>query len=235
MTSATLLRPLSIALLLAIAALSVGCRDSSESPANAPPASGETPEIVDLGEPIEDDREAAITPIRGDSGMLARPVGKLPADYRFVERSGKEMRFADVQGKFAVVDFIFTSCAGPCPPMAEQMGALQEKVRDMDDVVLVSISVDPRTDTPEVLADYAESVNADADKWLFARMPIDFVNELTYSEFLFADLGDPRAHSTLFVLVDRQGKGRAMYHPLKDSGWIEKVMKDLETLRAESP
>ena len=51
----------------------------------------------------------------------------------------------------------------------------------------------------------------------------------------FPNLGDPRAHSTLFVLVDRDGKGRAMYHPLKDEGWIEKVVKDLDTLRTETP
>ena len=236
MTTADLFRPLPL-LLLAAACLTA-CSDSGEAPANTAQGQGateETPEVIDLGEPIEDDAKARRTPLRGDSGMLAQPHGELPAHYAFVERSGDEMTFGDVQGKFAIVDFIFTVCAGPCPPMAEAMGNLQEKVLGMDDVVLMSISVDPRTDTVPVLADYAKSVGADDDKWLFARMPMGFVNELTYEQFLFPDLGDPRAHSTLFVLVDRQGKGRAMYHPLKDEGWIEKVLKDLETLRAETP
>ena len=233
MNTSTLVRALSTAGLVAAGGLLAACNDAAPDV----PASDvvETPQIVDLGDPIEDDAEAATTPLRGDSGLLARPVGELPSHYRFVERSGKEMTFGDIQGKFAIVDFIFTSCAGPCPPMAVQMRDLQEKVRDMDDVVLISVSVDPRTDTTDVLADYAESVEADDDTWLFARMPIGFVNELTRSEFLLGDGGTPFAHSTKFVLVDRQGRGRGIYDPLRDSGWIEKVLKDIVTLRSEVP
>ncbi len=233
MKTSTLVRALSTAGLVAAGGLLAACNDA---PSDTEPAvSAATPEVVDLGDPIEDDAEAATTPLRGDSGLLARPVGELPSHYRFVERSGKEMTFGDLHGKFAIVDFIFTSCAGPCPPMAVQMGGLQEKVRDMDDVVLISVSVDPRTDTTDVLAEYAESVEADDDTWLFARMPIGFVNELTRSEFLLGDGGTPFAHSTKFVLVDRQGRGRGLYDPLRDSGWIEKVLRDIVTLRAEAP
>ena len=55
--------------------------------------------MIDLGEPIEDDAKARRTPLRGDSGMLAAPLGELPSHYAFVERSGAEMTFGDVQGK----------------------------------------------------------------------------------------------------------------------------------------
>jgi len=235
MTPAPFARTSATTCLLIAAALVSACDSGSDGPTDGPTDAASTPQITDLGEPVEIDVAAATTPLSGDSGLLAQPLGKLPAHYTFTERSGAEMTFGDIQGKFAIVDFIFTSCPGPCPPMAVQMGSLQERVREMDDVVLVSISVDPMNDTPQVLGDYAESVDADDDTWLFARMPIDFVNELTRTEFLLGDGGIPLAHSTKFVLVDREGRGRGLYDPLKDGGWVEKVLRDLETLRSETP
>lgn len=219
MTTARTLAVLSVALALC------ACRDEPMEPSPGQPP------VVDLGEPLEDAPDLA--PIAADTGMLAKPVGELPDHYRFVDEQGAERTFADLRGRFVVVDFIFTSCTGPCPPMAEQMGRLQERLAGVPDVTLLSISVDPRTDTPEVLRDYAASVGAEAGRWQFARMPIDFVNDLTRQEFLVGDGGTPLAHTMKFLLVDRQGRGRAHYDPLVDPGWIDKLLGDLDRLRAE--
>ncbi len=222
MTAAHRLVALSLAL-LPLAVLS-GCD-------GAAPTTTEEPPVVELNDPVEE--APNLEPVSGDSGLLAAPVGELPDHYKFVDETGTERTFADLRGRFVVLDFIFTSCSGPCPPMAEQMGKLQERVRDMDDVALLSISVDPRTDTPQVLADYAKSVGAEESTWDFARMPIGFVNELTREEFLVGDGGTPFAHTTKFILLDREGRSRAHYAPLVDPGWIDKLLADLVTLRAE--
>ncbi len=227
--SARIVVALYLALALVGALLVTGCRGESGPDTSSPPI-----EIVELGDPVEpgaDDGTPA--PIRGDTGLVAEPVGELPAEYRFVERSGREMTFADLRGQFAVVDFIFTSCSGPCPPMMERMGGLQERLAGVDDVRLVSISVDPQTDTPDVLAEYADGYGADAERWLFARMPIGFVNELTRAELKVGDGGNPLAHSMKFILIDREGRARGYYDPLADTGWIEKLLADLDTLRGE--
>ena len=222
----TALRLLAVPLaLVALAACEAREPETAEQPAHPP--------IVELNEPVDD--APSLEPIAGDTGLLAQPVGELPDHYAFVDETGAERTFGDLRGKFVVVDFIFTECRGPCPPMAEQMGKLQERVRGMEDVVLCSISVDPRADTPEVLADYAQAVGAEAGRWGFARMPIGFVNDLTREEFLIGDGGTPLAHSTKFLLLDRQGRGRAHYEPLADAGWIEKLLADLDKLRTESP
>jgi len=214
-----------LCVLLAVAA----CGDDGAAP-SAPP---DGPPVVELTDPVEGAPD--LTPVAGDSGLLAAPVGELPDDYAFLDEKGHERTFADLRGKFVVVDFIFTSCTGPCPSMAEQMGRLQERLKGVDDVALLSISVDPRIDTPEVLHDYAQSVGAQDGRWQFARMPIDFVNELTREEFLVGDGGTPFAHSVKFLLVDREGRGRAHYDPLSDPGWIDKLLADVARLRGASP
>jgi len=216
---------------LASALLALSCVTACEAREAAP---GDAPPVVELGEPVDDPGTAG-GGLVGDSGMLPAPVGQLPADYAFVDEKGAERTFGELRGKFVVLDFIFTACSGPCPPMAEAMGRLQERIRDADDVVIRSITVDPRRDTPEVLADYAEAVGAVDGTWGFARMPIGFVNTLTRDEFLVGDGGNPLAHTTKFLLLDREGRVRAHYDPLSDRGWIDKFLADLAKLRAEAP
>jgi protein SCO1/2 len=218
---------------LLVAALAAAACDSQEPGGATPPEQPAHPSIVELNEPLADAPD--LTPIGGDTGLLAAPVGELPDDYAFVDEKGAERTFADLRGKFVLVDFIFTECSGPCPPMAAQMGALQKRLGVVDDVVLLSITVDPKNDTPDVLADYARSVGADPGTWGFARMPIGFVNELTREEFLVGDGGTPFAHTTKFLLVDRQGRGRAHYDPLVDAAWIDKLLADVDKLRSEGP
>lgn len=223
----TRIRPIAV---LALAAALAACR--AEERDGSPPGE-DGPVIVELNDPIDD--APSLEPVAGDTGLLAQPVGELPDHFGFVDETGAERSFAELRGKFVVLDFIFTECRGPCPPMAEQMAALQERIQGLDDVVLRSITVDPKDDTPEVLADYAEHVGADPAVWGFVRMPIGFVNELTREEFLVGDGGTPLAHTAKFLLIDKEGRGRAHYEPLRDPGWIDKVLADIERLRTESP
>lgn len=96
------------------------------------------------------------------------PLGDVP-DFVLVERSGQQVRRADLYGKVWVVNFMFTRCPGDgeCLLETNRMARLQTQFARQEDVRLVSISVDPEYDAPAVLARYAQRFGADADRWLF--------------------------------------------------------------------
>ena len=166
------------------------------------------------------------------SALLPIRIGGLGA-HDAVNRSGDVVNTSVLRGRYAVVDFIFTNCGGTCPPMSRAMQRLQEAVKDQDDVVLTSFTVDPRRDTPEVLKTYAERYEADADKWLFLRMPEGFVKQVTNEELKIGGGDRLILHSQKFALLDREGRVAAFYSPLDDDGWLETLLADLDRLREQ--
>ena len=90
---------------------------------------------------------------------LRRPENKkdeLPVlgeliDFRLTDQNGDEFDKEDLYGKVWVADFIFTTCAGPCPVMTGQFAELQSRFANASDFNLLSVSVNPEYDTPEIL------------------------------------------------------------------------------------
>ena len=80
-------------------------------------------------------------------------------------------------GKIWIADFIFTTCPGPCPIISTRMGELQRPL-EKTDVHLVSFTVDPEKDTPEVLRAYAEKLHARPQRWDFLTGPRDTIHSL---------------------------------------------------------
>lgn len=105
------------------------------------------------------------------SRQAASPtLGELPA-FDLTDQAGRPLRHADLAGKVALINFIYTSCTDICPGMTARMRAVQERLREAgltpERVRLVSISVDPERDRPEVLAAYAARFKADTSGWHF--------------------------------------------------------------------
>jgi protein SCO1/2 len=150
------------------------------------------------------------------SGCRARPLpvlGTVPA-FTLTDRSGAEIRSAQLAGGVWIADFIFTRCPDVCPALTARMATLQAALPD--DVRLVSFSVDPTHDTPEVLRAYAARAGA-RDRWLFLTGARDAMATLLRDGFrvAYADDGPPTApitHSDRFVLVDRELRIRGYYH-----------------------
>jgi cytochrome oxidase Cu insertion factor (SCO1/SenC/PrrC family) len=92
--------------------------------------------------------------------------GRVP-DFSLVERSGRRVEASNLQGKVWIADFIYTHCTDTCPLQSAQMARLQKEYADVPDLRLVSITVDPARDTPQVLAWYAARFGADPARWLF--------------------------------------------------------------------
>src|SRR5262245_48644466 len=193
-------------------------------PAKAAPSHGEEPEErVELG---------GVAPVK-TTELLPEPGNEL-GDYPCVERSGKATRTSELRGKFLVVDFMFTSCGGPCPRMSEAMSKLQGALAGADDVRLVSFSVDPERDTPEVLAKYADAHGAEQERWLFLRAELPELREIAYDRLgLVGSREQPIIHSPKFALLDRAGRVRGYYSPMTDPTFITTILKDLDKLRAE--
>lgn len=163
-------------------------------------------------------------------------LGTLPP-FRFTERAGHAVDADTLAGSVWVADFIFTRCPDVCPALSTRMAALQEPLATGDDPVrLVSLSVDPVHDTPEVLRAYAERYRA-GPNWLFLTGGRDAVAALLRDGFrvAFADDGPPTApitHSDRFVLVDRQLRVRGYYHG-NDQADLDRLIADARRLRAE--
>src|SRR5699024_11930906 len=85
------------------------------------------------------------------------------ADFEFTDQDGESFSNEDLEGKWWVADFIFTNCETVCIPMTSNMVNLQQELeeKNIDNVELVSFSVEPDRDTPEVLTEYAEEYGAD--------------------------------------------------------------------------
>ena len=160
-----------------------------------------------------------------DRGMPV--LGRIPA-FELTEQNGEPYGTADLDQTVWIANFVFTRCASTCPIQTAQMAKLQETLRAhgrWDDVRLLSISVDPAHDTPEVLREYAETVGADPAHWKFLTGEREEIWELCKSGFKLpvaeaaADPAMPIAHSPAFILVDRRGQVRG-YH---DSQLAEEV------------
>ena len=87
--------------------------------------------------------------------------------FSLTERSGRAVGRDDLRGNVWVANFIYTKCTETCPTQSLQVARLQAEFAGAPDLRLVSITVDPRNDTREVLTTYAERYGADGERWLF--------------------------------------------------------------------
>jgi len=158
--------------------------------------------------------------------------------FQLVNQNGQPFGSAQLNGKIWIADFIFTSCRGPCPLISTRMSELQKPL-EKTDVHLVSFSVDPETDTPEVLRGYAEKLHAEPKRWDFLTGPKPTIYKLSHDGFKLAisdgsDAEEIPVHSTRMVLVDRQGQIRGYYEGTEADA-MTKLLADTNHLLREQP
>jgi protein SCO1/2 len=165
---------------------------------------------------------------------------QVPA-FSLIDQAGQPFGSADLAGRPAVVDFVYTACTDTCPLLSQTMTQLQEHLRSEgllgSQVVLLSITVDPERDTPPVLARYGERFGADLAGWrLLSGDP-----ESTWRAIEGFKVGRPfplpldnrnpvvnLAHSNRFMLMDGSGQVRATY--LYESLVVGDVVHDVRRL-----
>ncbi|MGD9691928.1 MAG: SCO family protein [Phycisphaerales bacterium] len=171
-------------------------------------------------------REArlAITPDKGLEALAMTP-------FVMRDQDGREVRRDDLLGHIVVFDFLFTNCPFICPPLSANMRTLQEQLAGVEGVLLVSVSVDPRHDTPETLRAYADRLGADTARWWFLTGEFEEARRLSEEGFSLAltideetrvPLGggetmDNVIHSGKFVMVGPDGRVVTMVSGLEES------------------
>jgi len=154
-------------------------------------------------------------------------------EFQLTAQDGQPFDSKVLAGKIWVADFIYTTCPGPCPRMTSQMHEVQKAILNMPDVKLVSFTVDPARDTPQVLSEYAKVHGASAEHWYFLTGPAATLQKLDRDTFKLGNIGPTLEHSTRFVLVDRQARIRG-YYDTSESRAIPKLIENIYELAKES-
>src|SRR5262245_16469892 len=110
-------------------------------------------------------------------------IAEVP-DFTLTGEDGQQFKSSEeLAHKVWVADFIFTTCHGPCPRMSAHMKRIQDATQDLADVELVSITTDPRNDTPEKLKEYAQRFKYDPERWHFLTGPAAELNRIGNDTF----------------------------------------------------
>lgn len=176
----------------------------------------------------------------GQASGPVLPVGPAVPDFSLTRQDGVPIALDDLRGSICVMDFIFTRCAGPCPKLTARMRSLQLAMQDWPEPArLVSVTLDPDYDRPEVLRRYAKVFHIDLDTWwLLTGDDREQVQRLVREGFLQsvfpADENSPLIHSTHFIIIDRAGRIRASYDGMEPSS-KPLILRDVRTLLTEPP
>jgi protein SCO1/2 len=110
-------------------------------------------------------------------------LGDVPS-FSLRDQTGRAFGRADLAGKTWVADFVFTRCPTACPLLTQKMAEVERRAHNLGPSFhLVSFSVDPEHDTPEVLATYAAQVHADPQKWTFLTGPLGEIEDAVVRGF----------------------------------------------------
>lgn len=131
------------------------------------PAGGEGRETVQSSPPANPAQHAQDIGLNTGEQLELTPF---PApDFRLTDQDGQPFELSSLRGKVVLMDFIFTQCPGPCPMLSTKFRHVQRRLgkRLGTEVMLLSVTIDPRRDTPDVLKAYARRYKADLSGWKF--------------------------------------------------------------------
>lgn len=159
-------------------------------------------------------------------------------DFSATTQDGNTLTRDDLEGKWWVADFIFTNCTTVCLPMTSNMKKLQDKLDEagVENYHLVSFSVDPEFDTPEVLTEYAEQYEADLSTWSFLTgYDFDYIKDLSVNSFKSLVAPPPEgedqvSHGTSFFLVNPEGEIIKHYKGT-EADQMDQIAEDLKNLQ----
>ena len=138
------------------------------------------------------------------------------ADFAFTNQNNKKISDKDYLGKVYVVEFFFTTCPTICPKMTDNMVWLQNQLKNNPEVKLLSFSVTPDIDTPEVLKKYAIEKGVDDSRWNLVTGDKKDIYYLARKSYLAVKTGKPEelydmVHTENFILVDKNKRIRGFY------------------------
>ncbi len=167
-------------------------------------------------------------------------LGQLP-EFSLVDQNAEAFDRDTMEGNLWVSAFVFTHCRSTCPRITAHMKGLQSRLSDVSSAHFVSVSVDPRNDTPEVIKAYMTKNELDESNWRFVTGDEESIRHVVVDGFRVG-LGDADSkaagaedimHSNSFVLVDDNARVRGYYRANNDG--IGDLERDLRALAAVVP
>jgi len=167
------------------------------------------------------------------------PVLSNVQPFSFTSQDGKPVSDRDISGKVCVVEYFFTTCKGICPKMNRNMKTVYEKFKGENNFLILSHTVDPETDSVGRMKQYADSLGADSNTWLFLTGRKDSLYSAARLSYLLDDpknnngkMEEQFIHTQFFALVDKNGSVRRIYDGLKQDE-LNELMKDIDKLLVE--
>ncbi len=166
--------------------------------------------------------------VHSNSGL---PVLGHVNDFSLTSQHNASFSLKDLNGSVWVADFVFTTCSGICPGMSTHMSGISKAYNAYKDVRMVSITVNPENDTPDVLTKYLKKYGAN-DRWTFLTGTRDQIQKLAVESFKIGDMKEIVFHSSMFVLVDQKARIRG-YYDSSDEDRMKMLYADIGALRKE--
>jgi protein SCO1/2 len=146
-------------------------------------------------------------PVSTSPARAPSPAEKYFSDVELINQDGQKMRFySDVlKDKVVVINTFFTTCTGVCPPMNRSLERVQEALGDRlgKDAFLISMSVDPETDTPARLKEYSRRFHA-RPGWIFLTGKKENVDWALYKLGQYVETKD---NHTNIIIIGNEPKG----------------------------
>ncbi len=158
-------------------------------------------------------------------------------DFELVNQFGDTVNNRFLEGKIYVADFFFTTCPTICPVMSNELERVQEAFEDDSKIRIVSHTVQPEYDSPEVLKEYADLHQANPKQWTFLTGDKAEIYSLARkSYFAVTTEGDGGIndfiHTENFILVDTKKRIRGFYDGTS-SEVVDRLIKDIKILKDE--
>lgn len=155
------------------------------------------------------------------AGVKLDDFGPVP-DFALTDQTTSPVGLAQLRGYVWVADFMFTSCPDVCPTLSARLSGVARRYQDAERLRFVSFSVDPGTDTPAKLADYAARFGAVHPTWRFLTGDVTEMKRIVTDGFKMLMEREPAAadgkavnvlHGDRFILVDKAAHIRAYADP----------------------
>ncbi len=156
--------------------------------------------------------------------------------FSFYNQDGQIIDNESLQDKIYIADFFFTHCPSICPKVTTQLKRVYDKYEDVDQVHIVSFTLDPKRDSIGRLADYAQKLEVSTDKWSFLTGPKDSIWSLAADYFSVAvddeDAAGGINHSGRLILIDKQGRVRSYCQGTEPKS-VDDFLNDIDVLLKE--
>jgi protein SCO1/2 len=145
-------------------------------------------------------------------------IGQKVPDFGLIDQHAKSVKLSDFKGKIVLITFLYTQCPYPdkCPMLAEKLS----KTRDLLDQVegaknqfqVISITLDPKRDTPENLKKYAQGQDETATNWTFLTGKANDVAKVAslFGVIYYTEKGVIE-HNMRTAVLDRDQKLRKLF------------------------